>query len=433
MISVNSVKDKKLKGKEITKPWMNIPISFSAISSEDVSEEPLIVEAEVEGYLVRRVYVDEGSSVEMIGHIPRLVDSTFQCQIGRNLEAYMDDMVIKSKDEKMLLANIAETFDYLNRINMKLNPKKCSFRVGGKKFLGYMVTSEGIRANPKKTKALADLQSPRTLKEMQSFDGKLAALNCFLAKSAKRSLPFFNTLNNLTKENKHEYQTLNEAEMNYAPMEKLALSLLHTTRQLRRYFEAHPMKVITKQPIKNTLNNTKTSKNLAKYDVELGAYNITFLPHNAIKRQVLANFPSNAPEGEREDPKVSRAGLVLIGHSGIDYTYALRLTLPSTNNEAEYEALLAGLRIAWQMNISNIEVKVDFKLVASQINGSYEANKDSMITEKYNEEEILLNLDLLQDRIEAAAVRGARYKTKMRQYYNKKVRLSGFRPREFVF
>ncbi|GJT74040.1 reverse transcriptase domain-containing protein [Tanacetum coccineum] len=87
----------------------------------------------------------------------RLVDSTFQSQIGRNLEAYVDDMVVKSKDEKMLLANIAKTFDNLKKINMKLNPKKCSFRVEEGKFLGYMVTSEGIRANPKKIKALADL------------------------------------------------------------------------------------------------------------------------------------------------------------------------------------------------------------------------------------------------------------------------------------
>nr|GEY20838.1 reverse transcriptase domain-containing protein [Tanacetum cinerariifolium] len=65
-INLSSIKDKKRKGREITEPWMNIPISFPAISSEDVSEEPLIVEAEVEGYLVRRVYADEGSSVEVM-------------------------------------------------------------------------------------------------------------------------------------------------------------------------------------------------------------------------------------------------------------------------------------------------------------------------------------------------------------------------------
>ncbi|GKC82271.1 reverse transcriptase domain-containing protein [Tanacetum coccineum] len=220
--------------------------------------------------------------------------STFQSQIGRNLDAYVDDMVIKSGDEKMLLADIAETFDNLKKINMKLNPKKCFFGVEEGKFLGYMVTSEGIRANPKKTRDLADLQSPRTLKEMQSLNGKLASLSRFLAKSAERSLPFLNTLKNITKENKHEYRwmqeaeaafqqikklitelpslkppreketlyaylavsakavsavlltdkkgrqcpvqyvsrTLNEAERNYAPMEKLALSLVHMTQRL---------------------------------------------------------------------------------------------------------------------------------------------------------------------------------------------------------
>ncbi|GJR71508.1 reverse transcriptase domain-containing protein [Tanacetum coccineum] len=226
----------------------------------------------------------------------RLVDSTFQSQIGRNLEAYVDDMVIKSKDEKDLLADIAETFENLKAINMKLNPKKCSFGVEEGKFLGYMVTSEGIRANPKKTKAISDLTSPKTLKEMQSLSGKLASLNRFLAKSAERALPFFNTLKNITKENKHEYRwtpeaeeafqqmkrliislpsltppfpketlyaylavakeavsavlmtdrngrqcpvqyvsrTLNEAEKNYSPLEKLALSLVNMTRRLRR-------------------------------------------------------------------------------------------------------------------------------------------------------------------------------------------------------
>ncbi|GKA30898.1 reverse transcriptase domain-containing protein, partial [Tanacetum coccineum] len=263
--------------------------------------------------------------------------------------------------------------------------------------------------------------------------GKLAALNRFLAKSAERSLPFFNTLKNITKENKHEYRYTQEAgeafqqmknlitdlpsltppqekETLYAYLaastEKLELSLIHMTRRLRRYFEAHPVKVITDQPIKNILSNTETSSKLAKYAIELGAYTITFIPRNAVKGQVLVDFLSEVPEGEKEEsyfrtpkafsekddmetwtlftdgalsPKGSGAGLVLIGPSGIEYTYALRLTFPSTNNEAEYEALLAGLRIARQMNISNIEVKVDSKLVASQINGSYEASKDSMI------------------------------------------------------
>nr|GEU41959.1 reverse transcriptase domain-containing protein [Tanacetum cinerariifolium] len=94
-----------------------------------------------------------------------------------NLEAYVDDMVIKSKTDQEMIMDIAKTFDNLQRTNMKLNPKKCLFGMKEGKFFGYTITSEGIRANPKKTKAVADMQSPQTLKEMQSFSGKLAALN----------------------------------------------------------------------------------------------------------------------------------------------------------------------------------------------------------------------------------------------------------------
>ncbi|GJS55092.1 reverse transcriptase domain-containing protein [Tanacetum coccineum] len=96
---------------------------------------------------------------------------------GTNLEAYVDDMIIKSKTKQEMIMDIAKTFDNQRKINMKLNPMKCLFGVTEGKFLGYMVTSEGITANPKKTKAIADMQSPKTLKEMQSLSGKLAGLN----------------------------------------------------------------------------------------------------------------------------------------------------------------------------------------------------------------------------------------------------------------
>ncbi|GKE99595.1 hypothetical protein Tco_0022946, partial [Tanacetum coccineum] len=92
-------------------------------------------------------------------------------------EAYVDDMVVKSKFEREMLADIAETFDNLRRINMKLNLKRCSFRVEEGYFLGYMVTSKGIRANPAKTKDIAEMQSPRTWGEMQSLAGRMNTLH----------------------------------------------------------------------------------------------------------------------------------------------------------------------------------------------------------------------------------------------------------------
>ncbi|GKA71860.1 reverse transcriptase domain-containing protein [Tanacetum coccineum] len=108
---------------------------------------------------------------------------------------------------------------------MKLNPKKCSFGVEEGKFLGYMVTSEGIRANPAKTRDITEMKSPRTWGEMQSLAGRLAALNRFLARSAERSLPFFETLKNITKENKEDYRWTEEAEKAFQELKKTILSL----------------------------------------------------------------------------------------------------------------------------------------------------------------------------------------------------------------
>nr|GEU74076.1 reverse transcriptase domain-containing protein [Tanacetum cinerariifolium] len=103
------------------------------------------------------LYQDAIRPEEHRGTYQRLVNSAFQVHLGKNLEVYVDDMVIKSKTEQEMIIDIAETFDNLRKVNMKLNPKKCSFGVKEGKFLGYMITSKGIRANPKKTRAVADM------------------------------------------------------------------------------------------------------------------------------------------------------------------------------------------------------------------------------------------------------------------------------------
>ncbi|GKA50036.1 reverse transcriptase domain-containing protein [Tanacetum coccineum] len=123
-----------------------------------------------------------------------LVDTIFKGQMGRNLEAYMDDMVIKSKTEPEMIKDVEETLLTLKKVNMKLNPKKCSFGMEEGKFLGYIVTSEGIRENPKKAKAVINMPSPSNLKQMQRLSGKLAGLNRFLSEAAEKALPYLDTL-----------------------------------------------------------------------------------------------------------------------------------------------------------------------------------------------------------------------------------------------
>ncbi|GKC15425.1 reverse transcriptase domain-containing protein, partial [Tanacetum coccineum] len=114
----------------------------------------------------------------------RLVDNAFEGQVGRNLEVYVDDLVIKSHTEDELVRDIVETFRALRQINMKLNPKKCTFGATEGMFLGYLIGTDGIKPCPDKTKAVIQLPSPRTMKEVQSLNGKLAGLNRFLSKSA---------------------------------------------------------------------------------------------------------------------------------------------------------------------------------------------------------------------------------------------------------
>ena len=77
---------------------------------------------------------------------------------------------------------------------MKLNPSKCAFKVSSGKFLGFMVSQRGIEANPKKVKAILKISSPRTIKEVQSLIGKVAALNRFISKATDKCLLFFKTL-----------------------------------------------------------------------------------------------------------------------------------------------------------------------------------------------------------------------------------------------
>ena len=96
----------------------------------------------------------------------RLVNHMFYPQIGRNVEVYVDDMLVKSQDEEKHLDDLQETFDTLKQYNMRLNPSKCAFGVSSGKFLGFMVLHRGIEANPDKIQAILNMEPPRNIKEV---------------------------------------------------------------------------------------------------------------------------------------------------------------------------------------------------------------------------------------------------------------------------
>ncbi|GJX79587.1 reverse transcriptase domain-containing protein [Tanacetum coccineum] len=184
-------------------------------------------------------------------------------------------------------------------------------------------------------------------------------------------------------------------------MEKLVLALVHASKRLRRYFQAHPIVVITDQPIKNILSNPEVAGRMQKWSIQLGEFGIHYRPRISVKGQVLADFIVERPEEEDPDASAKEeeplpaqwtlftdgsscvdgcgVGVILTNLEGIEFTYALRFQFKATNNEAEYEALIAGLRIAKKMGVQNLQVNVDSKLVANQVNGTYIAKETDMV------------------------------------------------------
>jgi len=110
------------------------------------------------------------------------------------VEVYVDDMLVKSNDEADHLDDLRETFDTIHKYKMKLNTMKCVFAISSRKFLGFMVSQRGIEANPNKIKAIMEIKSPKTVKELQSLTRKVAALNRFISWSIDKCLPFFKVL-----------------------------------------------------------------------------------------------------------------------------------------------------------------------------------------------------------------------------------------------
>ena len=124
----------------------------------------------------------------------RLVNQMFNKQIGRNMEVYVDDILVKSKEVESHLDDLKETFETLRRYQMMLILAKCAFGVSSGKFLSFMVSQQGIEANPKKVKTILEMTSPRNVKEVQRLTGRVAALNRFVSRATDKCLPFFKTL-----------------------------------------------------------------------------------------------------------------------------------------------------------------------------------------------------------------------------------------------
>ena len=120
-----------------------------------------------------------------------MMTKMFELQLGKSVEVYIYDMIVKSTLVSEHLMDLTSIFEILREHKLRLNASKCSFGVGSGKFLGYMVTHRGIEVNPDQIKAINSLQPPRNPKEVQKLTGMMVTLNRFISRSAERCKPFF--------------------------------------------------------------------------------------------------------------------------------------------------------------------------------------------------------------------------------------------------
>ena len=251
----------------------------------------------------------------------RIMTRMFQSQLGKNIEIYIDNMVVKSKVVLEHLGDLGIIFEILRKYKLHLNASKCAFGVGSGNFLSYMVTHKGIEVNPDQIKAINNLQSPRNPKEVQKLTGMAAALNRFISRSADRCRPFFLLINKwkgfewteecaMTFQQLKDYlarppimsspepnevlfayivvalyvvslvqirvdcgvqrpiyyvsKSLHDAEVRYLPLEKAILAVVLGTSKLPHYFQAHTVVVLTQLPLKAILRSVDYTGRIAK-------------------------------------------------------------------------------------------------------------------------------------------------------------------------
>jgi hypothetical protein len=276
-----------------------------------------------------------------------MVTSMFGHMIGKIVEVYIDDMLIKSRRRMTHIEDLREVLKVLRNDKLRLNASKCLFGVSSGKFLGHMVSYNGVEANPDQISALLNLEPPTGAKQVQRLTRMIAALGRFISRSADRCRSFFQLLGKTRKflwdqecsaafegikaylssppclsiprlgeplflylavtehavsavlvRETHEGQrpvffvskTMDETESRYLPLEKAALALIQAAKKLPHYFQASTVTVLTDLPLKTLMHSSDFSGRVTRLGVHLGSLGVEYKPRTSIKGQVLADF-----------------------------------------------------------------------------------------------------------------------------------------------
>jgi len=361
----------------------------------------------------------------------RLMDKVLAPMLGRNVQAYVDDMVVTSPEKSKHVSDLEELFTTIAKFRLKLNPEKCIFGVDAGKFLGFLLTERGIEANPDKCASILAMRSPATVKEVQQLTGRMAALSHFVSASGEKGHPYFQCLRRnkkfvWSKECEEAFVKLKEylasppvlckplvgtplrlyfavteravsamlaqdqdqaqkpiylvskvlqgPEVRYQALEKAALAVVFSARRLRHYFHSFTVLVMTDLPIQKVLKKPDVAGRMVKWAVELSEFDIKYEPQGPIKGRIFVDFVVELSSNQQG----SGAGVILEGPNGVLIEQSLRFAFKASNNQAEYEALIAGILLAKKMGARVLMAKSDSLLVTGQVTSEFQAKDPQM-------------------------------------------------------
>ncbi|SPT18690.1 unnamed protein product [Triticum aestivum] len=347
----------------------------------------------------------------------RNVGATFQrcmqkCllkQLGGNAHVYVDDVVVKTEKRGTLLEDLKETFENLRRFQIKLNPEKCIFGVPAGQLLGFLFLERGIECNPVKIKAIERME----LKKMLTTPPVLAAptpkepMLLYIAATSRvvstvivveckeegKALPVHRPVYYLS-------EVLPASKQNYPHYQKMCYGVHFAAKKLKPYFQEHPITVVCTAPLAEIIGSRDASGRVAKWAIDLAPYTIYYQPRTAIKSQALADFLVDWAETQYLPPAPDSthwrmhfdgskmriglgAGIVLTSPKGDKLRYVLQVHFAASNNVAEYEALIHGLRLAKELGIRRILCYGDSDLVVQQSSGDWDAKDANMASYRF--------------------------------------------------
>jgi hypothetical protein len=195
-------------------------------------------------------------------------------------------------------------------------------------------------------------------------------------------------------------EVLTLSKQNYPHYQKVAYGVYMAAKKLKHYFEEHPITVVSTTPLSEIIGCKDAMGRVAKWAIELAAHTIQYKPRTTIKSQIIADFFADWGEHQYLPPTPDStywrmnfdgskilgglgASVVLTSPKGDKLQYVLQMHFRASNNVAEYEALVHGLKLAKEIGIRRILYFGDSDLVVHQVSGEWDAKDANMASYRF--------------------------------------------------